>query len=132
MAEDLYCQSNQDNRDIRFMNIYDEALQRVCKWRTVFVSWQLGTRMKGDPEAEALKDHREATILLRCEVSALANLLIKKGVFTAEELTRTVAEEAEHLNLAHEKLFPGFTAHLDGIHIDLDQGGADTMRKFTP
>lgn len=31
-------------------------LQRLGKWRTVFASWQLGTRSKNDPEAQAVRD----------------------------------------------------------------------------
>lgn len=113
------------------MNIYDEAIQRVAKWRAVFVSWQLGTRRKEDPEASALRDHREVTILLRVECNALANLLITKGICTQEEFTQAVAEEAEQLNLAYEQKFPGFTAQLDGIHIDLPEG-METMKRFAP
>ena len=38
---------------------------RLCKWRTVLTGWQLGTRAKGDPEGDAVRDHREVTLLLR-------------------------------------------------------------------
>lgn len=113
-------------------DLYRDAIERLCKWRNVFVSWQLGTRLKEDPEASALRDHRELTILLRAEVTALSSLLIAKGVFTAEEFTRQLAEEAELLNQAYEKKFPGFTAHLHGIEIDLQKGGAETMMRFAP
>lgn len=47
------------------------ALNKLAKWRSVFAGWQLGTRLKEDPECQAVKDHREVTILLRAEVSAL-------------------------------------------------------------
>ena len=47
-----------------------EALNRVAKWRTVFTGWQIGTRPKGDPECDAIRDASEARILLRVEVSA--------------------------------------------------------------
>lgn len=113
------------------MDLYNQAIQRVCKWRTVFVGWQLGTRSKEDPEAQAIKDHREVTILLRVEVSALAQLLAKKGIFTAEEFTRAVAEEAEHLNLAYERKFPGLTAHDYGISMKMPEAG-ETMKGWRP
>lgn len=113
------------------MSIYDEAIQRVAKWRSVFVSWQLGTRRKDDPEASALRDHREVTILLRVECNAIARILIEKGIVSQDDFTRVVAEEAEHLNLAYEQKFPGFTAQLDGIHIDLPEG-IETMKRFAP
>ena len=113
------------------MNLYDDAIQRLCKWRSVFVGWQLGTRAKGDPEAEALKDHREVTILLRAEVNALSQLMVKKGVFSGEEFTRQLAEECEHLNLAYERKFPGMKAELDGIHYELPLA-AETMKGWRP
>lgn len=34
-------------------------LNVVCKWRSLFAGWQLGTRPKGDPESDAVRDHRE-------------------------------------------------------------------------
>jgi len=43
----------------------DAALNVLAKWRAHFSGWQLGTRPKGDPEGDAVRDHREATILLR-------------------------------------------------------------------
>ena len=39
-----------------------EACNRLTKWRSVFAGWQLGTRAKGDPECDAVRDHREVTI----------------------------------------------------------------------
>lgn len=102
-------------------------LNRVCKWRTVFAGWQLGTRAKGDPEGDAVRDHREVSILLRLENSAVAGLLIKKGVFTAEEYTAQLHEEAEHLCKAYERRFPGIKATDDGITLQ-PEIARDTMR----
>mgnify|MGYP001587156880 CR=1 FL=1 len=42
-----------------------QKINRLTKWRTLFTGWQLGTRAKGDPEGDAVRDHREVTILLR-------------------------------------------------------------------
>ena len=92
-----------------------EALNRLCKWRSVFAGWQLGTRTDTDPEARAVRDHREVTILLRAEVSALVALLIEKGVFTVEEFNQQCIVEAEHLERAYEKKFPGFKATDSGM-----------------
>ncbi len=61
---------------------YLRALNRLAKWRNHFAGWQLGTRMRGDAEYEAVRDHREVTILLRAEQSAMAGLLLRKGVIT--------------------------------------------------
>lgn len=108
----------------------DRAFNRVCKWRTVFASWQLGTRSKDDPECQAVKDQHELLIMLRVEQSAIARLLIEKGIFTAQEFYSTAGEEAEILNTAFEKHFPGFHATDDGITIDPQ--GMEIMRKWLP
>lgn len=111
------------------MDLYSAAINRVAKWRTIFTGWQLGTRVKGDPEADAVRDHREATIMLRLEVSALAALLVKKGLFTADDFTRAVAEEAEHLNLAYEKRFPGIKATDEGMVLTFPEAN-ETMKNW--
>lgn len=95
------------------------ALNRLAKWRTLFAGWQLGTRLKGDPESDAVRDHREATILLRAEVSALVGLLLEKKVFTLEEWGAALEHEANLLSRAYEQKFPGVRATDDGLDIDL-------------
>lgn len=94
------------------------ALNIVAKWRTLFSGWQLGTRPKGDPESDAVRDHREATILLRVEVSALASLLLRKGVLTETELQASLEREALTLSEAFAEKFPGVTAFEDGLRVD--------------
>lgn len=111
-------------------NIYRDAIERVCKWRTLFVGWQLGTRVKGDPEGDAVRDHRETTILLRLEVTALTRLLIERCGIPLEEIQRVMAEEAEHLNAAYEKRFPGVTASDSGLRITRD--AAEWMKHWKP
>lgn len=106
------------------------ALERVAKWRSIFAGWQLGTRPKGEPESDAVRDHREATILLRVEVSALAALLIDKGVFTTVEWTRAIAIEADALNDAYERRFPGVSTSQDGLTID--RRAAEWMKDWKP
>lgn len=108
-----------------------QALERLFKWRMVFTGWQLGTRAKGDPESDAVRDHREVTILLRAEVSALTLLLVSKGVFTSEEWERTLGIEADQLNADYERRFPGFTTSLTGVHIDV-QKAAQTTKGWKP
>src|SRR5258707_8554059 len=46
------------------------ALNRLTKWRTHYAGWQLGTRAKGDPESDAVRDHRELTMLLRVDLTS--------------------------------------------------------------
>jgi hypothetical protein len=94
------------------------ALNRLAKWRNILTGWQLGSRLKGDPEGDAVRDHREVTLLLRAEVNALAALLTDKGVITADEWDRQLVIEARHLDAALQKRFPGATAHDHGMELD--------------
>jgi len=108
----------------------DEALNRLTKWRSVFAGWQLGTRPKGDPECDAVRDHREVTILLRAEVTTIIGLCVKKGLFTTEEFQQALMEEAEQLSKDYESRFPGMKA--TDIGIQYDMRAAETMRGWKP
>jgi len=103
----------------------------LCKWRSVFAGWQLGTRPNTDPECQAVRDHREVTLLLRAECSAIAGILIENGLVTAEEFTVRVGREAELLSLALEDRFPGFKATEFGITMQADKA-AQTMKGWRP
>lgn len=94
-------------------------VHRLTRWRMVFVGWQLGTRQKGDPESDALRDHREMTMLLRAEFNALTRLLIEKKVFTQAEFTIALQEESKHLCEQYEKRFPGFRAADTGMDMEV-------------
>jgi hypothetical protein len=106
-------------------------IERLGKWRTVFAGWQLGTRAKGDPEGDAVRDHRELSMGLRAGENALTALLIKKGIFTAEEFTTQMQEEAKYLCEAYERRFPGFKATDDGMSMDIAIA-RDTMAGWRP
>jgi hypothetical protein len=106
----------------------ERALQKLGKWRTVFASWQLGTRHGTDPECAAVKDHRELTILLRAEVTTLTRLLLEKGVCTQEELQAVLLEEVDALDRAYEGRFPGFQSTADGMVMDV-QRASETIRR---
>lgn len=103
------------------MNSLERALNRVCKWRNLFAGWQLGTRLDTDAEFLAVRDHREATILLRVEVTALTDLMLRKGLITEAELQAAVEREATALNGAYEKRWPGVTATLTGLSYDFNR-----------
>ena len=107
-----------------------DALNKLCKWRQVLASWQLGTRPASDPECQAVRDTRELLLLLRTDVNALTTLLIEKGVFTVDEFTRQEDIEAGFLDKAMEQKFPGATTDLDGVHIDIKT--ATWLRDFPP
>lgn len=107
-----------------------QELNRLAKWRMVFAGWQLGTRLKSDPECQAVRDHREATLLLRVEVSAIARLLVEKGVFTGAEFHEALGVEAVELSAILERKFPGMKATDDGM--DYDARAAGTMEGWLP
>ncbi len=107
-----------------------KAVNRLAKWRSVFAGWQLGTRPKGDPECDAVRDHREATLLLRAEVNALLELCLAKGLFTADEWNLALGTEADHLSKEYEKRFLGMTA--TDIGIQYDARAAETMKHWRP
>jgi hypothetical protein len=97
------------------LQVLHRKLNRVTKWRKLFAGWQLGTRSDKDPEAAAVRDHRELSILVRVEASALVGLLRKKGVITEAEWIDAVGAEADMLNADYAKRFPGVTAHEYGL-----------------
>lgn len=106
-------------------------LNKLAKWRNVFAGWQLGTRPKGDPEGDAVRDHREVTLMMRAELNALVFLLTeKKKLFTAQEWTAQLGEEAAFLDQAMEKKFPGITTDQDGVHFG--PMSVQTMRGWKP
>ncbi len=106
-----------------------KALNKLAKWRTVLAGWQLGTRPTTDGETRAVRDHREATLLLRAEVTALTGLLIEKGIFTIEEFDAALEVEATELDAAFARKFPGFTATDNGITMTMPEA-RDTMEKL--
>ena len=107
------------------------AMNKLAKWRLVFASWQLGTRSLADPECQAVRDHREVTLLLRAEMNALTQLLEAKGIFTPEEFRIALSEEAGMLEKDLESRFPGFKATEYGMEIDA-AAAAPTARGWKP
>lgn len=97
------------------------AIQTLAKWRGLLMAWQLGTRLKGDPEGDAVRDHREVTIVLRAEVNALTSALIAKGVITSEEWHNALLTECMLLDDSYAKRFPGVEATETGLVMDIQQ-----------
>ena len=102
------------------------ALNRLAKWRSVLAGWQLGTRPKGDPECDAVRDQRELLLLIRAELNALAALCLEKRLFTAEEWDSTLAREADELSASLAERFPGFRATDVGLEMDSKVAAATT------
>jgi hypothetical protein len=113
------------------MNNVDNALQKLTKWRSVFAGWQLGTRSIEDAECQAVRDHREVTMLMRAELNALTWLLIDKKIFTPEEFTERVGIEAGLLDKDYEEKFPGISTSLVGVHYKMPEA-AITMKGWRP
>lgn len=107
------------------------AMNRLCKWRSVFAGWQLGTRSNQDPEAQAVRDMREALLLLRVDVTALIALLFNKKILSEAEFLDQVAKECAYYEKELEKRFPGFRATDTGMDIDVTQA-KDTTKNWKP
>jgi hypothetical protein len=105
------------------------ALNKVAKWRKFFASWQLGTRLDTDGEYKAVADQRELLILLRVEVTALTDILLKKGVITEAEFQAALEREARTLDKDYQAKFPGFSTSQGGLHMKLPEAG-ETMRRL--
>lgn len=108
----------------------DAALQRLTKWRTIFAGWQLGTRAKGDPECDAVRDHRELSILLRAELSAQTATLCRLVPGFSDAFREQLLVEAEQLSKDYEQRFPGVRATDWGIQ--MDSRAAETMKGWRP
>lgn len=117
--------------DDQIAAISDRILNRLAKWRSVFAGWQLGTRDTSDPESQAVRDHREVTILLRAELNALTKVLMDAGIITPRSFTEALILEAEHLDEAYARKFPGMTSTDDGISYELPLA-AETMKGWRP
>lgn len=96
-----------------------DTLNRLAKWRAVLAGWQLGTRAATDPECQAVRDHREATIMLRAEVTTIIGLLVDKGVFTFDEFCARLEDAAAQLDADFATKFPGITATDHGLDMNL-------------
>jgi hypothetical protein len=111
----------------------ERALNILCKWRSLLAGWQLGTRPDTDPECQAVRDHREATLILRAEHSALTELLLRKGIITAGEFDAALEREAVALSKDLAKRFPGVTATETGLRMDLPRIQREGwMREWKP
>jgi hypothetical protein len=95
-----------------------DPLNKLCKWRSVLAGWVAGTQAINDPGAKGLRDLMDKTLIYRVELSALAALLIKKGVFTAQEFTDQINIEAGTLDSLYQIKFDGFETFEHGVKID--------------
>lgn len=119
------------NEDAVLPTKLQAALNKLCKWRMVFAGWQLGTRTTGDPECDAVRDHREVTMLMRAEINALTKLCLDKGVFTVPQFQAQLLDDVEHLDKSYEEKFPGFKSSDTGMVMDIEKCKG-TMKGWRP
>jgi hypothetical protein len=105
------------------------ALEKLAKWRKFFASWQVGTVPAADGRYKAVADHRELSILMRAEMSAVTALLVRKGVFTQEEFGQALERSAKQLDHDYEESYPGWRSVADGLSMKLPEA-AETMKKL--
>lgn len=111
----------------------ERALHKLTRWRSVFAGWQLGTRSMEDAESNAVRDHREATILMRAELSALVQTLVAAGVIKLADYLTELEKEAARLDADYERLFPGFKATEQGINMTMPEAATTMQRlRFKP
>lgn len=108
------------------------AMNKVTKWRVLLTGWQLGTRPKGDPEADAVRDLRELCICLRVELNTVNALLLKHGIVTPEQYHSELIDEAQKYDQGFERRFPGFRAIDNGIEIFDVQKAMETQKGWKP
>lgn len=107
----------------------NRALNILAKWRVALTGWQLGTRPDTDPVAAAVRDHREATLLLRAELNALTDLLIRQHVISEGGYLAALERSATQLSDDLAARFPGITATETGLDLKFPEA-ADTMRNW--
>lgn len=107
-----------------------EARNKLAKRRMVLAGWHIGTRSREQPGTQAMRDLMDKWLMLRCETSALANILIAKGVTTADELTRECEAEAKLLDADMERAFPGYRSTPAGIEIYDARLAAETNKRL--
>jgi hypothetical protein len=100
-----------------------DPLNKLCKWRMILAGWHKGTQGlrtaegTATPGLSAMRDLMDKWLIMRTETSALAALLIAKGVFSHEEFSAAVYHEASLLDNDLEAVFPGFRTTDEGVHI---------------
>ena len=107
-----------------------ENLNKLCKWRLIYAGWHNGTQSISEPGVQAMRDLHEKLLIQRVEITALATLMLEKGVFTAEEFQAKVESEAEILDATLSDFFAGFETIPNGIRILDAEIAAETQRRL--
>lgn len=102
-------------------------LNKLAKWRSLFVGRILGTRSIDDPQAQGMRDLFDKVVVQRAEMSALTKILFSKGLTSPSKLYNAIEEEAEILDKMYEKVFPGIRTNDEGLEIYDTELAAKTM-----
>lgn len=98
--------------------LYERTLNRLCRWRTVFTGWFIGTKAKEAPGVQAWRDLADTRLIQRVEMNATLALLLDKGIITVDELKSQIVIECDAYQKELEAKFPGHVAIEDGIRIN--------------
>lgn len=107
-----------------------EALEKLCKWRSLLAGWHGGSGLVDAPGVKALRDEADHRLIVRVELNALLGLLIQKGVFTVEEFDRALEVEAKQYDKEMAVKFPGFRATAAGLEIFSMDLAQTTMKRL--
>lgn len=94
-----------------------DALNKLCKWRSILAGWHGGTRSINQPGTQAMRDLMDKWLIMRAENNAIAALLLEKGIVTSKDFSRRIEAEAFLMDKDMEKQFPGFRSSDAGIDI---------------
>jgi hypothetical protein len=99
-----------------------DALNKLCKWRSVLAGWHRGTSSvmtggKPTPGVAAMRDLMDKWLIMRAENSAIVRLLVEQKVFDERQFRQALMDEAAALDKDMERIFPGFRTSEDGIVI---------------
>jgi hypothetical protein len=107
-----------------------DPLNKLCKWRSILAGWHRGSGGVDEPGVKAMRDLMDKWLVMRCEASALASLMISKGVCTIEEFNTQLQGEAVILDNQMERTFPGFRTIAAGVEIYDTQLAAETTKRL--
>jgi hypothetical protein len=107
-----------------------DALNKLCKWRTVLAGWHHGTRSMNSRGTQAMRDLMDKWLIMRAETNAMAGLMIDKGLITEAELEARVQREAATLDGMMEGQFPGFRTFDGGVTIYDTALSAETTKRL--
>lgn len=110
-----------------------DAASQLRQYGRLACARLFGTIASDDGRYKAIVDLAERSYFVRAECSALARLLIEKGVVTEDEWTATCVEEYRALVAAVGRTWPEVEVHPDRYEVtDLAAHAARSKRERWP